>query len=341
MKKGTAIIIAAVILSACFFGCQSGPERRSASYFDLFDTVITLTAYADEELFLRINSEAKAEFERLNRLFDIYNEYEGINNLATVNRMAGEYVEVEEDIVRLLEKGIEYERLTSGSVNIAMGAVLSLWHDCRVKAEEDPENARIPTGANLGEASLHCDINGVVIDRERGAVKLCDEEMSLDVGAIAKGYAADSAAEKLKAYGVPFLLNCGGAVLAYGTKPGDKPWEAGLDDPSGDGFTAIAILSDSAISTSGSYLRKFTAEGIEYGHIIDPVSMMPASMIESVTVEVTGEGMACFADALSTACFILGAERGSALIDSIEEAEALFVLKDGSIITTDGFPSEP
>ena len=338
-KKHICILLAAILLAALIPAC-SPAEKRSASYFDLFDTVITLTAYADDRTFARMNEEAEASFRHYNELFDVYNEYEGVNNLAVVNRRAGEATAVEPDVIGLIEKGVELEKLTDGRVNIAMGAVLRLWHDCRINAEKDPYNAVIPTAEALDEAALHCWIDDVVVDREGGTVLLRDPLMSLDVGAIAKGYAADKISEELKGYGVPFLLNCGGAILTYGEKPGFKPWAAGIDDPFGDGFSATVKLVNSALSTSGSYLRSFTAEGKEYGHIIDPDTLMPADVLESVSVIMTGEWMACSADALSTACFILGAEEGMRLIDGIEGAEAMFVMKDGSLLFSEGFPHE-
>lgn len=334
--KPICVIVAAVLLAACFSACTDN-DRKSVSYFDLFDTVITLTAYADDRTFEMMNEEAKAIFERYNKLFDIYTEYDGMNNLATVNRMAGEWVEVETEIIGLLEMGVEFERLTKGSVNVAMGAVLKLWHECRINAEAEPEKARIPERHELVEASYHCDINSILIDKDRGAVMLADPKMSVDVGAIGKGYAADKASKKLKEYEAPFLLNCGGAVLANGLKPGNTEWEAGIDDPFGNGFIAKVGMRNCALSTSGSYLRKFSADGTEYGHIIDPNTLMPASGFELVSVTVYGENAACVADALSTACYILDYEDGIALIEEIG-AEAVFVSKDGRISFTEGFP---
>ena len=331
-------LISAAVLSLT--ACGRAPKKRTAVFYEYFDTVITLTAYTDdEELFNEARDSAEAIFENLHRLFDIYNEYKDCVNLASVNSRAGESVAVPHDIMELLRLGKEYDALTGGSVNIAMGAVLRLWHDARERSALDPDGAALPDDTALKEASLHCRIGDVVLDEKNGTVTLNDPEMSIDVGAIAKGYAADRAAEALSSYGFPFMLNCGGAVLVSGAKPDGSPWKAGIADPQNENeYAAVAELDSGSLSTSGSYLRYFTVNGIEYGHIIDPATLYPADKTASVSVCVKGAGNACLADALSTACFILGAEEGMALINSVDGAEALFENADGSITATNGFP---
>ncbi|MBO4384661.1 MAG: FAD:protein FMN transferase [Clostridia bacterium] len=324
-KTAFALLLLAAMALA-FVSCTPREQRFSMSWFDYFDTVITLTVYADDRaVFGEMSGKTGECFERYHRLFDIYNEYEGVNNLASVNRMAGEEVAVDADVIELLMLGREYERLTDGALNIAMGAVLKLWHDARENAAKDPQNASIPDEDALRAAAQHCDIDKMIIDAERSTVTLLDAEMSVDVGAIAKGYAADRAADILKGYGCPFLLNCGGAVLAYGVKPDGESWTAGILDPSGTGFIETVDVSDTALSTSGSYLRTFSAGGRDYGHIIDPATLMPADKTVSMSVMIPADAGACFADALSTACFILGPERAAELLAAAEGAEGIFV----------------
>ena len=339
IKKAICLILAAAA-ALTLVSCKREPAKRTAVFYDYFDTVITLTAYTDDAArFEEAKAEAETVFSRLHRLFDIYNEYEGMVNLAAVNASAGESVHVDGDIIDLLRRGKEYCALTGGAVNIAMGAVLRLWHECRAGAEADPASARLPGEAELKSASEHCDINDLLIDEENGTVTLADLEMSVDVGAIAKGFAADRAARALSEFGFPFMLNCGGAVTAYGSKPDGGAWKAGVTDPMNtEGYAAVVPITEGSLSTSGSYLRYFTVGGREYGHIIDPDTLYPAETIASVTVFVPGEGGACLSDALSTACFILGTEKGMELIINCSGAEALFESTDGVISKTEGFP---
>ena len=336
-KKLICLVLTTALLTVVFPACSNG-KRQTATYFDLFDTVITLTAYADDETFTEMSGMAEESFKRYDALFDIYSRTDGVTSLADVNSRAGEAVKVDEAIIELLSFGREVYCRTEGAVNIAMGAVLSLWHEARLVGTEEPEKALLPDRDALEEASKHCDIEKLVIDRDKGEITLTDPEMRIDVGAIAKGWAADRVAESLRAFGASFLLNCGGAILTYGDKPGGEPWKVGIDDPLGDGVVKTVDIRDSAMSSSGSYLRSFTVDGREYGHIIDPETLMPADPILSVTVVLTGENCAARADALSTACFILGEEKGAELVESIPGAYALFVSKDGTVSASRSVP---
>lgn len=338
VKSLAAFILAFLLLAA--HGCGAPSVRKqTATWFDCFDTVITLTAYTnDDALFKKAAGEAEGIFRRCHKLFDIYNEYEGVNGLAAVNRLAGSPVHTEPEVIELIQLCMELEGQTHGSMNIALGPVLRIWHDQRTAAENG-EGAALPDEALLRKAAKLCKIANVRVDAEAGTVTLIEKGMSLDVGAVAKGYAADKAASALKAYGFPFLLNCGGAVLTYGEKPGGEEWKAGVADPNGgEGFAFTVNVVNGALSTSGAYLRSFTVNGAEYGHIIDPETLFPANLsngapgerVASVSVKVSGDNCAAKADALSTACFILGVEGGSRLV-SEAGAEAVFVLENGRI----------
>lgn len=335
--RAAAFAVSLFTLSMLLSACKHVPEKRTYTIFDCFDTVITLTAYTDDaEAFDRAAKEAEETFTRLHRIFDIYNRYDDISGLAEVNARAGKPVRVEPEAAELLALGKEYEHLTGGRVNIAMGAVLKLWHECRENAAADPSSAAIPSEDDLIAASRHCDIKELIVDEPAHTVMLADPNMSVDVGAIAKGYAADKAAEKLREYGFPFMLNCGGAVLTYGVKPDGNDWSAGIADPAGgDGFAAVVTVDGAALSTSGSYLRNFTVDGVSYGHIIDPATLYPPEGTASVSVLVNGIGGAALADALSTACYIMGKDEGIAFVKDVG-AEALFVLPSGGIEATEG-----
>lgn len=331
-----SILLAGIlVLGAC--SCAELGEKRSAAFFDCFDTVITLTAYgATEHEFELASAAVEAAFAEYHKLYDVYNRYEGVSNLAVVNDMAGRSVAVDTRILDLLEFGIAAHELTDGNVNIAMGAVLRLWHDCRTAAEADPSNASIPAEDALRSAALHCNITDVKIDRTNSTVTLLDPHMSLDVGAIAKGYACERVAELLRAYDGSYMLNCGGAVRTLSEKPGGSPWTIGIADPNSDSeYAARVELTDAALSTSGSYIRYFEVNGERYGHIIDPETLMPAGGAASVSVLC---GDAALADVLSTACYILTAEEAIRLIESIESAEALVISEDGEMLHTGGFP---
>ena len=329
-----AVVLVLLTLAACApSGVTGGYGRYTSDYFGLFDTHTLFIAYTKtREDFDRYSGIVYAELERAHRLFDIYNSYEGLNNLKTVNDNAGLMpVEVHADIIDLVKFGAEAYEKTGGAVNIAMGPVLRLWHKARTDALGDPENAYLPDIAELREAALNTGIGDIVIDA--GTVFLKNPGMSLDVGAIAKGWAAGVAMRAAEVAGLESgLINAGGNVIALGRpmERGRDSWSVGIEEPSADGtrgLIAAVPAADTAVVTSGGYQRYYTVDGVVYNHIIDPETLMPAARHASVTVICPD---AAAADMLSTALFIMSRERGEALLEEWG-AEAVWVAHDGSI----------
>jgi 5,10-methenyltetrahydrofolate synthetase len=227
---------------------------------------------------------------------------------------------------------------TGGAVNIAMGSVLSIWHDCRELGMDDPASAKLPSMERLQEAALHTDIRGLIIDEEACTVTLTDPAMRLDVGAIAKGYAVEAVARSLEEKGIRgYVINVGGNVRTVGTKPEGEPWLVGIENPAEDSqepYLAYLNLVDRSLVTSGSYQRYYVVNGERYHHIIDPETLMPAQGYLSVSVvcESSADG-----DALSTALFCMSPEEGMALIESLPGIEAMWVTSDGVRKYSSGF----
>ena len=322
MKKLCAVLLAVILV---FSGCGTGPEQYNATYLDVFDTVTTIIGFGDAAEAQKLH----AQLQRYHQLFDIYNDYEGINNLKTVNDQAGiAPVAVDRAIIELLLDCREYYDLTGGKVNVAMGSVLRLWHEARTAGLAEPEKACLPDRDALAAAALHTDIGSVIIDEAASTVYLSDPEMSLDVGAIAKGWACRRAAENAPE---GMLLSVGGNVCATGSKNG-KPWVIGIQNPDGGGYLQTLHLRGGAVVTSGDYQRAYRVDGEAYHHIIDPETQMPSSYWRSVTVVCEDPALA---DALSTALFLLPLEEGEALAESCG-AEALWMDKSGKIHMTEG-----
>lgn len=318
------------------------PRAHTVTSFDYFDTVTTVIGYETREPdFAQVSAEILSELEEYHRLFDIHQHYEGINNLAAVNDLQNGVhptVEVDRRIIDLLLYAREVYTLTEGKVNIAMGSVLSLWHDCREAGLRDPKAAALPPMDALVEAAAHTSIEDILIDEARSTVTLADPAMRLDVGAIAKGYAVEMVARALEARGVTgYLLNVGGTVRAIGAKTEGEPWLAGIEHPDKDAQTPYLHtlhLTREALVTSGAYLRTYTVDGTDYHHIIDPDTLMPAQGYLSVSVVCTD---AAAGDALSTALFCMSPEQGLALISSLPDTEAMWVITDGTRQYSDGF----
>ncbi len=323
MKKVLALLLCVLLLA----GCAPKWVQFSVTWTDLFDTVTTVSGFAsNREAFNELAEAVYEQLKQYQQLFDIYKEYEGINNLKTVNDAAGQHpVAVDSAITQLLSDCVDYYALTEGRVNVAMGSVLSLWHHAR-------ETKVLPSDQALREAAQHTDISKLIIDRENSTVFLADPDMRLDVGAIAKGWAAQKVAESM--YG-GWLLSVGGNVCATGAKRGDQPWIVGVQNPDGGSFLHTIPLSTGSVVTSGDYQRFVEIGGKKYHHIIDPDTLQPAAWWRAVTV-VCGDS--ALADALSTALFVLPLDEGKALLEKAG-AEAMWLAADGTKYYSEHFPS--
>ena len=343
-KKRFAVWMLVLCLIGSLVSCQkqSGKTKYSAYYFDYFDTVTTVVGYADsKDEFDRVCESITARMEEYHRLYTIYNRYAGLNNLHTVNDVddgAHNVVQVDAKIMDLLLYAKEIYTLTDGKTNIAMGSVLSIWHEYREAGMYDPAGAELPPMDELRAAAEHTDIEQMILNPENNTVFLANPEMCLDVGAIAKGYAVERVAQQLAAEGVEgYILNVGGNVRAIGSANGD-PWSVGIENPNTEDtetpYIAYLHLSDAAVVTSGSYQRYYMVDGKNYHHIIDPETLMPSEKYLAVSVLCKDSALG---DALSTALFLMDFEEGLALVESTADVEAMWTLPGGEQKYSSGF----
>ena len=325
-----------LVLCLCLSGCGAAPQQKqyTATFLTLFDTVTTVVGKAESEEAFKAKAQTVHDgLEKYHQLFDIYHDYEGINNLKTVNDRAGiAPVQVDGEIIALLKDCRTYYEATGGMVNAAMGSVLSLWHEARDHGFNHPANAALPAQNALEEAALHCDFSKVILDEAASTVYLEDPEMRLDVGAIAKGWAAQRVSETAPE---GLLISVGGNVCATGPKdPTGTAWVVGVQDPDGgEAYLHTLYLTKGSIVTSGDYQRAYMVDGKRYHHIIDPNTLYPGTIWRAVTVVCADSGLA---DALSTALFLLPEAEGLALLAKFH-AEAMWVAGDGTITYSSGF----
>ena len=330
-----------LLLCLILTSCETEPEKNKYSKYsmDYFDTVITVTGYENtEEEFDAVADEILSEFAEYHRLYSIYHRFDGLENLCTINELvdgAHRTVVVDKKIIDMLLYAREMYELTDGTVNVAMGSVLSLWHDYRELGSDDPADASLPPESKLKAAAEHTDITKMVIDVESSTVTLTDPQMKLDVGAIAKGYATEMVARSLEEKGiVGYVLNVGGNIRAVGSKPDGSEWTVGIEDPMGGEYLAYPKITNESVVTSGSYQRYYIVDGKKYHHIIHPETLMPAEGFTSVSVICGHSGLG---DALSTALFCLPLDTGLELVESIPELEAMWLADDGTKSMSSGF----
>lgn len=340
-------IIAALITIALLLNvtsCGSVKKvRYEAEFLKLFDTMTKIVAYTDsKEEFSKLSQLVYDNLKEYHELYDIYNNYPGINNIKTINDNAGiKPVKVDKRIIDLLNFSKEYYKKTDGELNIALGAVLKIWHYHREKGIDDEENATLPTMEELKEAAKHTDINKVIIDEANSTVYLEDPKMSLDVGGVGKGYATEQVAQIVIKNGYKSaLLSVGGNVRAIGSKitnEGTSLWNLGIQNPDKESENSnlrIVYLADESLVSSGDYERYYMVNGKRYHHIIDKDTLFPADYYRQVTILTRDSGMA---DALSKAAFNKPFDEALKFINSIPDTEAMWVFKNGDIKYSDGF----
>ena len=333
------ILLVGALLVA--FGCQKEVNRDkpigkvSYNYFDTVSYVYDYTNDTEKE-FEQFSNGVFDVLCYYHQLFDIYNDYSGINNLKTINDNAGiKPVEVDKDLIDFLVYCKQMYTLTSGKMNIMLGSVLRLWHDCRSEAAIDPANSKIPAENELLEANKHTSIDNLIIDEENRTVYISDKDSSIDVGAVGKGYATEKAAQYLienEKYG--YVLNIGGNIRTIGTKPNGDSWVTGIknpNDPDGDFPIKISISNTSCV-TSGVYERYYTVNGKRYHHIIDSDTLFPAEYFASLTILTSDSGLA---DSLSTALFCCDEQTGREILSKIDGVEAIWIYSDGKISYTE------
>lgn len=340
MRKTLGILTAVAFALLSVSGAAGEASRYKTSFFDVFDTYSEIILYSEQKAAAQeALQKAHSELLALHQLYDIYHDYEGENNLKTINDQAGvSPVKVDPRVISLIRYAQEMEEKTNGRMNIAMGSVLRIWHDYREAGLDDPANAALPDPAALQAAAEHTDIRNVVVDAEAGTVYLTDPQMSLDVGAIAKGYAVELVAQELIADGVTSaLMSIGGNVRAIGARGDGTAWRVSIQNPDltaeQQSLTTLN-LADLSLVTSGSYQRYYTVNGKTYHHIIDPNTLMPAEYSWAVSVLTQDSRLA---DALSTALFNLSIEDGITLLKGFPGVEALWVTLDGQIVRSEGF----
>jgi thiamine biosynthesis lipoprotein len=342
-KKIISIILLILILIS-LTGCgDKEPVRYQSEFIMLFDTVTRIVGYAkSKEEFTEYAQIIHDNLEEYHQLYDIYNDYEGINNIKTINDNAGiKPVKVDKKIIDLIKFSKDLYEKTNGKTNIAFGAVLSIWHEYRTIGIEDPANAALPSEEELRIASEHTSIEDIVIDEEHSTVFLSDPLMRLDVGAVAKGYATEQVSKIAKERGMnSALLSVGGNVRAINNNvTSNEPWNVGIQNPdtqAEESVIKIVKLDDSSLVTSGDYERFYVVDGEKYNHIINPDTLYPAKYFTAISIICKDSGVA---DALSTAVFCMPFEEGLEFINSLPETEAMWIFSDTTIKYSDNFES--
>ena len=330
MKK-LILLFLCFTLSGCFQQKNEKTLYKASTLQAGFDTVITLNLYDEsQEKFNETFQKVGNIFLYYHQLFDKYNNYEGVNNIKTINDNAGKLpVEVEQTIIDLLILAKNYSEISNNQFNVTLGPVLKLWHDVREKAEQNLEYT-LPSQAELKKASVCSGWDKVEINDEENTVYLTEACASLDVGAIAKGYTTEIVGNYLMSEGYTNgFINAGGNLKFLGSKVNGDSWVAGIETPSiteANSLVRLNLTDEVSLVTSGDYQRYFLYNDEIMHHIIDPDTLYPSRHARSVTILTKDSGVA---DILSTTLYTMTYQDGKTLIEELHqygiEAEVIWI----------------
>lgn len=356
MKKKYLILFLSLVF--IFSGCvmkdnksEVPMEKYNETFYDAFDTVITLTIFAPSEKeakeFFDITKE---RFIELHKEFTTYENYDGLNNAKTINDKAGiEPVKVSDDLFNLIKFSKECYEKYSKDTDISMGSVLKVWHNYRdpyllENIKDEDESKYIPSLSELEEAKKHIGIEHIILDENEKTVFIDDKDVSLDIGATAKGYAVELISDELVEKGYDsFLISAGGNVKVVGSpKDGRDNWTVGIQNPDAilgndsENLSETINIKDLSVVTSGNYQRFYKVNDKVYHHLIDKDTLFPGEYFKSTTVIYEDSGLADF---LSTTMFLMPYEEGRKLIESIDGADAIWLDNENNEYYTEGVKS--
>ncbi len=329
--KRAAVPVIALLLSCSMLAFFWDRPRTFQKNKALIDTFVTVTVVADSAG--KADAAIDAAFSEVERFGGMIDFFSASSELAEVNRSAGlRPVKVSAETLALFRNAVEISRLSGGAFDPTIGPVMQLWNF--------PGRVR-PSAPDLRSRLALVDYRNIVIDESQSTVFLRKKGMLVDLGGIAKGYAADLAVDRLKALGVPAaLVAIAGDIRGYGRKPDGSAWQIGVRNPrpkqDGEDIIARLPLRDRAISTAGDYERFFIENGVRYHHILDPKSGMPAQGCISVSV-ISEAGVR--SDGIDNALFVLGPEQGMQLARRLG-VDAIIMDSAGKIHMSDGLKGD-
>jgi len=315
-----------LIISLCLFalsGCSSKEKSISKSAV-FFDTYITISIFGSDDA------------STLDECMTICGDFENMlsatvpeSDIYKINHSNGQFVAVNYETLKLIEDSIYYSTISDGMFDITVYTDYALWD---FHAPGNP----LPDNNDIQESIKHINYRNIVTDKNTCSVKLLDPDTQIELGGIAKGYIADKLGEHLLSQGITSaIINIGGDIKTIGSKPGNKPYTIGIQDPNEQsGIITTLSISDLSVTTSGIYERYILSEGMKYHHILDPQTGYPVNTdVKSVTVISKN---AETADALCTSVILLGKDAALPLIESTNDAECIIVTTDDNEYLSSG-----
>lgn len=295
----------------------------------ILGTIVSGAAYGENS-----KEALQKAFKRANDIENMMSVNIKHSELSKVNEQAfNRDVKLSDDLYYVIDKALYYAKLTDGALDPSIGRAIDAWGI-------GTSHGKIPETSVTDKYKGLKNYKNIKLNKNTKTIRFLNENIKLDLGAIGKGYAGDEMRRVLKEEKIKSaLLNLGGNVVTLGTKINNEKWNIGIRSPKEENPMTISLkASDEVVVTSGNYERYFIKNGVRYHHILDPQTAYPAENgIISSTI-ITKDGID--ADALSTATYILGEEKGKKLIESLDGVEALFIKNNMEIVQTTGLKNK-
>lgn len=316
-----------LIFITTLIGCDKNTTSNSdvLSRTELFmGTVVTITLYdSNDSSILDKAFDRVAEIESLVSINDSGTELDKVNDSAGISP-----IEVTPTTFEIVEKGLEYSKLSNGDFDITIGPLVKLWS---IGLDE----AKVPTQEEIDSVLPSIDYNLLELNKENHTIFLKNKNMMIDLGSIAKGYAADEISHILTENDVnSAIIDLGGNIYAHGIKPSGKDWNIGIQNPFNNRGDIIGVLKvkNKTVVTSGIYERYIEKDGIKYHHLLNPHTGYPfENNIAGVSI-ITDKSID--ADALSTIVFAKGLEEGLKFVETLPNVDAIFITTDNKVYIT-------
>lgn len=329
LKFKNLFFLMSLIFITTLIGCNKNQASTSEllSRTELFmGTVIKITLYDSND-----STILDKAFDRISEIESLVSINESGTELDKVNDLAGiSPVEVTSTTYEIVEKGLEYSKLSNGGFDITVGPLVKLWNI-------GLDDAKVPTQEEIDSVLPLIDYNLLELNEEEHTIFLKNKGMMIDLGSIAKGYAADEISRILTENNVnSAIIDLGGNIYAHGIKPSGKDWNIGIQNPFSTRGDIIGVLKvkNKTVVTSGIYERYIEKDGVKYHHLLNPDTGYPfENNIAGVSI-VTDKSID--ADALSTTVFAKGVEEGLKFVETLSNVDAIFITKDNKVYITSG-----
>lgn len=325
LLKIAALFMIVSLISANILGCSSTENQTKTGF--LMDTQIDISVHGlNKEQF---DSLSKKMFGEMMEMENIFSSHISDSDINRINEAAGrESVKVEEETIFVLQKALEVAEISEGAFDPTIGPLLELWGF-------GTDETRVPAAEELNKVLPLINYRAVQIDEENSTVFLPEPGMKIDLGGIAKGFIVDRGQRVAETFSATALfINAGGDISIKGIKPTGDRWKIAVQDPrSPEEWVAIIEMDEGSVATSGDYQRFFEEGGEIFHHILDPRTGFPSGNVSSVSILAADTLMS---DALSTAVFVLGLEKGMELLKSLDGVEGVIIDKEGEIHLTPG-----